>query len=94
MAIDQRGERLLLECRDDQQDDVGAVSASLVNLVRPHDEVLAEHRNGDRFTDCVEVGQRAVKTALFGENTDDACATGLVSRGKLCGIGNVGQRTL
>ena len=44
-AIEHRRQRRLLERGDDQQQHVGTVRASLVDLIRPDDEVLAQHRN-------------------------------------------------
>ena len=44
-AIQHRLQSLLLQRGDDQQQHVGAVRAGLVNLIRPDDKVLAQHRD-------------------------------------------------
>lgn len=56
-AIDQRGQHVLLQRSDDQQDDVRAVRAGLVDLVRADDEVLPQDRDVHRRTDRVQIVQ-------------------------------------
>ncbi|SKZ25092.1 Uncharacterised protein [Mycobacteroides abscessus subsp. abscessus] len=93
-AVEQRGEHVLLECRDDQQDDVGAVGASLVDLVRADDEVLAQHGDVDTGAHGVQVGERPTEPTLLGEDADDARTTGFVRGGEVGWIRDVGELTL
>ena len=44
-AIQHRHQYRLLQRGDNQQQHVGAVGTSFVNLIRPDDEVLAQHRD-------------------------------------------------
>ena len=63
-------QRVLLQRRDDQQHEVGAVRAGLVHLVRADDEVLAQHRDVDGGAHRVEVVERAAEPAPLGEHAD------------------------
>jgi hypothetical protein len=62
----QRHQRLLLEGRHDEQDDVGAVGARLPQLIARHHEVLAQHRNVDAGPDGVEVVEAAAEAPPLG----------------------------
>ena len=70
--LDERDQRLLVERRDDEQDEVGAVGPGLPHLVAGDDEVLAQHRDVDGGPDGVEVVEAAAEPALLGEHGDDA----------------------
>jgi hypothetical protein len=61
-----------------------------MDLIGPHDEVLAEYRDGNRGANRVQIGQRTVEATLLGQNADDPRATTLIRAGKLCGVGDVG----
>jgi hypothetical protein len=88
----QRRELGGFERGDDQQDEVGAVHPSFVDLISGDDEILAEHGHGHRGSDGIQVGQRPVKPPLFGENTDHACAATLIGGGKHRRVLDGGQR--
>jgi hypothetical protein len=79
-----RGKRLkhLIRVRGhDQKDGIGTVGASLQNLERVNDKVLAEHGYVDGFRDMPQIGQRAVKELLIGKHGDGGRPHGLVRPG-------------
>src|SRR5581483_2272413 len=75
----------LLEHRGDQQDRVGAGGASLVDLIRVEDEVLAQDGQGDRGAHGAEVVEGALEMAV-GEDRDGGGAVGGIGGGDGCGI--------
>ena len=85
---------VLLECGDDQQDDVGAVGPRLVHLVAGDDEVLAQHGHVDDGADGVQVGLRPAEAPPLGEHADDAGAAGGVLGGQLGRVGDGGEVAL
>ena len=103
VGLDQRGhpplerervqarQQVLLECRDDEQDEVGARSAGFEHLVLGRDEVLAQHRQAHGGLDGDEVGEAALEPAALGEDRDRAGAALLVEPGLVCGIGDGGE---
>ena len=70
------------------------MSTRLVDLIRRHDEVLAQDRDIDRCAHRVEVGQRTVEAALLGQHRDHGGSPGLVHRCQRCGVGDIGERPL
>src|SRR5450755_2110754 len=55
-AFDQRHQRTLIERRNDEEDEVGAVRQRFPQLIRVVDEVFAQQRNIDRLAHRFEVG--------------------------------------
>ena len=87
-------ERVLLERRDDEQHQVGAVRAGLVHLVGAEHEVLAQHRNLHCGAHCVQVVERAAEAPLLGQHADHPRATGLVFAGQPRRVVDRGERAL
>jgi hypothetical protein len=92
--LEQTEQRVLLEGRDDQQDDVGAVGPRLVHLVAADDEVLAQDRHVDDRADGVQVGLRSAEAAPLGQHADDPGTPGCVLHGEVGGIGDRGEVAL
>lgn len=90
----ERREQRIVERRHDQQDEVGAGSPGLVDLVGVDDEVLAQQRGVDRGADGAQIGQAAAETPFFGEDADGAGTTTCVGPGQDRGVGDVGQLAL
>ena len=81
-ALDEGHQRVLLECGDDEQSQVGPVDPGLPQLVARDDEVLAQHRHVDRATHRDQVVEAAAEAAPLGEDADDRGAAGLVVGGE------------
>ena len=94
------GERLhphevgLAQGGDDEQDEVGAVRAGLVELVVVDHEVLAQHRDPHGGPDRVEVVQGAAEAAPLGEDADRGGAARGVLLRQRGGVLDGGQRAL
>ncbi len=84
----------VVERRDDEQDEVGAVGAGLSHLVGVDHEVLAQHGDPHGGAHGVEVGEAAVKPALLGEDADDARAPSGIRRGETTGLGDLREGAL
>ncbi len=93
-ALDQRHQGRLLEGRDDQQREVGAVRAGLPQLVGGDDEVLAEQRGVHGGADGVQVRQRAAEAALLGQHADRGGTAGRVVGRQGGRVRDRGQRAL
>ena len=89
-----RLQRRLVEGRDDQQNEIGAVRPRLPQLVRGDDEVLAQDGDVHPGADRLQVGQRAAEAALFGEDGDDRRAARLVVGRESGRVGDRGERAL
>ena len=87
----QARQHVLLERRDDEQDEVGAGGARLEHLVLGGDEVLAQHRQADGGLDGDEVGEAALEPAALGEDRDRGRAALLVEAGLVGGIRDGGE---
>ena len=85
---------LLVEGRDDEQHQVGAVRAGLPNLVLVDGEVLTQHGDVHGGAHSVQVGEGAVEAALFGEYGDRCGATCLVAGGERGGVGDFAEGAL
>ena len=85
---------LLVEGRDDEQHQVGAVRAGLPNLVLVDGEVLTQHGDVHRGAHSVKVCEGALEAALFGEHGDCCGATRLVVCGERGGVRNLAEGAL
>ena len=93
-SFQQGHENVLLQRRDDQEHEVGAVSTRLVDLIRRDDKVLAQNRNIDGRAHCVKIRERTVEATLLGEHRDDRRSPGLVRRRESGRIRDRCERTL
>jgi len=92
--LQQAHQDVLLECGDDQQNQVGAVRTGLVDLIAGDHEVLTQHRHGDRGTDGRQVVQRTAEPAPLGQHADRTGPTGRVVDREVSRIGDLGQPAL
>ncbi len=68
--------------------------ARLMDLVRPDNEILAQHRDVHGRADGIEIGERPAEAPLLGEHTDDPGATVLIGTREFGGVGDGGELTL
>src|SRR5665213_3325654 len=91
--FDQRHQCALIECRNDEQHHVSAGGEGFPQVIRVVDEVFTQQGNVDGFADGLEVGERPMELARFGQDADDSGAAVLVGTRERCGIRDVREVT-
>jgi len=75
----------LLQGGHDEEHGVGAHEAGVGDVARPHREVLAQHRQGDRRPRFGQVGGRPAEVRFVGQDAQAGGATTLVGQGQRAG---------
>ena len=92
--IEQRPELGIIQCRDDEQHQIGAMGACLPDLIFGDDEILTEHRNMHGSADLVQIIKRAKETTSLGKYGNRACPTALILPGQRRRIGDIAEVAL
>ena len=90
-TLDKAHEGLLVECRDDEQHHVSAMSLRLPQLIARDDEILAKHGDVNSRSHGVKVVQTPTESPLLGQDADAVRTTCFVVEGERCGAEDLGE---